>query len=181
MEKISTPAGPNLKTLHGGLKGLQLTYTVQMVSTACSVQFSHSVVSDSLRPHGLQHPRPPCPSPTPRVYSDACSLSWWCHPTISSSVGPFSFCPQSFPASGSLPRSQFLASDGRSIGASALASVLPMNVQDCALGLTGLNSLLSKGLSRVFSSIIIQKHQFFGAQHSLWSNSNVCTWLLEKP
>ena len=144
MEKISTPAGPNLKTLHGGLKGLQLTYTVQMVSTACSVQFSHSVVSDSLRPHGLQHPRPPCPSTTPRVYSDACSLSWWCHPTISSSVGPFSFCPQSFPASGSLPRSQFFTSGGQSIGVSALASVLAVNIQDwCPLGGTGWISLLS--------------------------------------
>ena len=144
MEKISTPAGPNLKTLHGGLKGLQLTYAVQMVSTACSVQFSHSVVSDSLQPHGLQHPRPPCPSPTPRVYSDACSLSRWCHPIISSFVGPFSFCPQSFPASGSFPRSQFFASGGQSIGVSALASVLAVNIQDwSSLGGTGRMSLLS--------------------------------------
>ena len=110
------------------------------------VQFSHSVVSDSLRPHGLQHARPPCPSPTPGVYSDSCPLCWWRHPTISYSVVPFSSCPQSFPASRSFPMSQFFASGGLSIGVSAQASVLPMNIQDWSpLGWTGWISLLYKG------------------------------------
>ena len=100
-----------------------------------SVQFSHSVVSNSLLPHGLQHARPPCPSPTPRVYSNSCLLSWWCHPTILSSVVPFSSCLQSFPASGSFQMSQFFTSGGQSIGVSASATVLPMNIQDwCPLG-----------------------------------------------
>ena len=143
--------------------------------------FSRPVMSDSLQPHGLQHTRPPCPSPTPRVYSNSCPLSQWCHPTISSFVVPF-FCLQSFPASGSFPMSQFLASGGQSIGASASASVLPMNIQDWfPLGLTGWVSLQSKGLSRVFSNTTVQKHQIFGAQLSLWSNSHIHTWLLEKP
>ena len=116
-----------------------------------SVQFSRSVVSDSLQTHEPQHTRPPCPSPTPGVYPNSCSLSCWCHPTISSSVVPFSSCLQSFPASGSFQMSQFFISGGRSIGASASASVLPMNIQDWfPLGLTGWISLLSKGLSRVF-------------------------------
>ena len=146
-----------------------------------SVQFSHSVMSDSLWPHGLQHARLPCPSPPPRARSNSCPLSWWCHPTISSSVVPFS-CLQSFPASGSFTISQFFASGGRSIGASVLASVLPMNIQDSfPLGLTDLISLQSKGLSRDFSNTTIQKHQFFGDQLSLWFNSHIHTWLLEKP
>ena len=116
-------------------------------------QFSRSVVSDSLPPHGLQHARPPCPSPTPRVYSDSCPLSQWCHPTISSSVIPFSSCLQSFPASGSFPVSQFFTSVGQSMGASSSTSVLPMNVQDWfPLGWTGWISLQAKGLSRVFSN-----------------------------
>ena len=133
-----------------------------------SVQFSCSVVSDSLQPHGLQHARLPCPSPTPRTCSNSCPSSRCCHPTISSSVVPFSFCLQSFPASGSLPMSQFFTSGGRSIGASASASVLPMNIQDWfPLGWTGWISLLSKGLSRIFSKTTVQKHQFFGAQLSL--------------
>ena len=115
-----------------------------MVSIARSVQFSHSVVSDSLQPHKPQHVRPPCPSPTPRVYSDACPLNQWWHPAISSSVVPSSSCPQSFPASGSFPRSQFFVSGGQSIGVSASASVLPMNTQDWSpLGWTGWTSLLS--------------------------------------
>ena len=115
-----------------------------------SVQFSRSVVSDSLRPHELQHTRPPCPSPTPRVHPDPCPSSRWSHPTISSSVIPFSFCPQSFPASGSLKMSQLFASGGQSIEVSASTSVLPMNTQDwSSLGLTGWISLQSKGLSRV--------------------------------
>ena len=143
-----------------------------------SVLFIHSVVSDSLLPHELQHVRPPCSSPTPGVHPNSCTLSQWCHLTISSSIVPFS-CLQSFPASGSFPMSQFFESGGQSIGASA--SVLPMNIQDLfTLGLTGLISLQSKGLSRVFSNTV-QKHQFFGTQLSAWSNSHIHTWLLEKP
>ena len=135
-----------------------------------SVQFSRSVVSDSLRPHGLQHTRPPCPSPTPRVYSDSCPSSRWCHPTISSSVIPFSSLLQSFPASGSFPMSQLFASGGQSIGVSASTSVLPMNIQDWSpLGWSGWISLQSKVLSRVFSNTTVQKHQFLALSflHSL--------------
>ena len=132
-----------------------------------SVQFSHSVVSDSLRPHESQHSRLPCPSATPGVYTNACPLSWWCHPAISSSVIPFSSCPKSLPASGSFPMSQLFTSGGQSIRVSASASVLPMNTQDWSpLAWTGLISLQSKGLLRVFSNIIVQKHQFFSAQLS---------------
>ena len=142
------------------------------------LQFSSSVVSDSLRPHGLQHAR--LPRPTLAVCSNSRPSSWWCHPTISSSVVPFSSFLQSFPASGSFPVSQFFASGGQSIGVSA--SVLPMNIQDWfTLGLTCLISLQSKGLLRVFSNTTVQKHQFFGAQPSLWPNSYIHTWLLEKP
>ena len=138
-------------------------------------QFSGSVMSDSLLPYGLQHTGLPCPSPTPGACSNSCQ---WCHPTISSSIIPFS-CLQSFPASGSFPMRRFFASGGQSIGASA--SVLPMNTQDWfPLGLTGL-ILLSQGLSRVFSNTTIQKHQFFSPQPSFWSNSHTHTWLLEKP
>ena len=133
-----------------------------------AVQFSHSVVSDSLWPHRLQHSRPPCPSPTPRVYSNSCPLSQWCHPTISSSVVPFSSRLQSFPASGSFQMSQFLTSGGQSIGVSASASVLPMNIQDWfPLGWTNWISLQSKRPSRVFSNTTVQKHQFFATQISL--------------
>ena len=133
-----------------------------------SVQFSHSVVSDSLWPQGLQHARPPCPSPTPWVYSNSCPLSQWCHPTISSSVIPFSSRLQTFPASWSFQTSQFIPWGGQSIGASASASVLPMNIQDWfPLGWTGSISLQSKGLSRVFSNTTLQKHQFFDSQLSL--------------
>ena len=147
-----------------------------------SVRFSCSVVSNSLWPHGLQHIRPPCPSPTPRVYSNSCPLSRWCHPTISSSVNPFSSHLQSFLALGSFQMSQFFASGGQSIRVSASASVLPMNIQDWfPLGWIGWISLLSKGLSRVFSRSIIWKHQLFCAQPSSWSNSHIHTWLLEKP
>ena len=137
-----------------------------------SVQSSRSVVSDSLRPHESQHSRPPCPSPTPRVYSNSCPSSRWCHPAISSSVIPFSSCPQSLPASGSFPMSQLFASDGQNIGVSASASVLPKNTQDWPpLEWTGWISLQSKGLSSVFSKTTVQKHQFFGAQLSSQSNS----------
>ena len=147
-----------------------------------SVQFSSSVVSDSLRSHELQPARPPCPSPTPGVYSNSCPLSRWCHPAISSSVVPFSSCLQSLPASGSFQMSQFFTSGGQSTGVSALASVLPKNTQGWSpLEWTGWISLQSKGLSRVFSSTTVQKHQFFSAQLSLWSNSHIHTWPLEKP
>ena len=130
-----------------------------------SVQFSRSVVSDSLRPHEPQHARAPCPSPTSRIYPNPCPLSQWCHPTISSSVIPFSSCPQSFPASGFFPMSQLFAAGGQSSRVSASTSVLPMNTQDRSpLGWTGWISLQSKGLSRVFSDTTVQKHQFFGAQ-----------------
>ena len=146
-----------------------------------SVQFIHSGVSHSLRPHGLHHARLPCPSPTPRVYPNSRPLSRWCQPTISASVVPFSSHPQSFPASGSFKMSQFFASGGQRIGVSASTSVLPMNTQDLSpLGWTGWISLQSKGLSRVFSNTTIQKHQFFGSQLSLCSNSHIHTWLLEK-
>ena len=132
--------------------------------------------------HGLQHARLPCPSPSPEVYSNSSPFSWWWHPTISSSVIPFFSCLQSFPASGSFPGSQFFTSGAQNIGASASASVIPMNIQDWfPLGLTSLISLQSKRLSRVFSNTTVQKHQFFGTQPSLSSNSHIHTWLLEKP
>ena len=129
------------------------------------VQFSYSVMSNSLQPHGLQHARPPCPSPTPRVYPNSCPLSRWFHPTVSSSVIPFSSCLQSFPASGSFPMSQFFTSGGQSIGVSASTSVLSMNIQDWSpLGWTGWISMQPKGLSRVFSDTKVKKHQFFSTQ-----------------
>ena len=142
-------------------------------------------MSDSLRPHEfMQHAGPPCPSPTPGVHPNPCPLSRWCHPTILSSVIPFSSCPHSFPesASESFPMSQLFAWGGQSTGVSASASVFPMNTQDWSpLGWTGWIYLKSKGLSRVFSNTIVQKHQFFGAQLSSQSNSHMHTWPLEKP
>ena len=145
-----------------------------------SVQSLSSV--RSLQPHELQHSRPPCPSPTPRVHSNSCPLSRWCHPAISPSVVPFSSCPQSLPASGSFPMSQLFTWGGQSTGVSASGSVLPMNTQDWSpLEWTGWISLQSKGLSRIFSNTTLQKHQFFGAQLSSQSNSHIHTWLLEKP
>ena len=141
-----------------------------------SVQFTHSVMSDSLQPCGLQHARLPCPSPTPGACSNSCPLSQWCHPTISSSVVPFSSCLQSFPASGSFQMNHFFASGGQSIRVSSSASVLSMSIQGWfPLGLTGLISLLSKGLLRVFSHTTVWKHQLFGAELSLWSNSHMTT------
>ena len=138
--------------------------------------FNLSDVSDSAIPRT----EAPCPSPSLRVCSSSCPLSWWCHPSSSSSVIPFS-CLQSFPASGSFPMSCLFTSGGQSIGVSASTSVLPMNIQDWfPLGWTGL-ILQFKGLSRVFSNITVQKHYFFDAQRSLWSNSHIHTWLLEKP
>ena len=134
----------------------------------CKVQFNHSVVSNSLQPHEMQHSRPPCPSPPPGVHPNPCPLSRWCHPTILPSVIPFSSCLQSFPAQRSFPTSQLFVSGGQSIGISASTSVLPRNTQDWSpLGWTGWISLQSKGLSRVFSNVTVQKHQFFGAQLSL--------------
>ena len=174
---------PNLgmERVSPALQAVSLHLSHQGSPKIVSIQFSVSVVSDSLQPHGLQHARPPRPLPTPRVYSTSCSLSQWCHPMISSSVVPFSSCFQSFPASGSSPMSQFFTSGGQSIGVSASASVLPMNIQDWfPLGLTGLISLKSKGLSGVLSSTTVQKLQFFGTQLSLWSNSHIHTWLLKK-
>ena len=146
-----------------------------------SVQFSHSVASNSLWPHESQHARPPCPSPSPRVHSNSCPLSRWCHPAISSSVIPFSSCPQSLPASGSFPMSQLVAWGGQSIGVSASASALPVHTQDWSpLRWTGWISLRSKTLSRVFSNTTVQKYQFFSAQLSSQSNSHIHTWPLEK-
>ena len=147
-----------------------------------SVQFSRSVVSDSLRPHKSQHARPPCPSPSPGVHSDSRPSSQWCHPVISSSMIPFSFCPQSLPASESFPMSQLFTWGGQSTRVSALASFLPKKSQGWSPSeWTGWISLQSKGLSRVFSNTTVQKHQFFGAQPTSQSNSHSHTWLLEKP
>ena len=143
-----------------------------------SVEFSRSVVSHSLPPHEPQCTRPPCPSPTSGVYTNSCPLSWWCHPTISSSVVPFSSCPQSFPASGSFQMSQLFVSGSQRIGVSASASVLPMNIQDWfPLGWTRWISLQSKGLSRIFSNTIVQKHPFFGAQLPI----HMCIYFLTSP
>ena len=136
-------------------------------------------MANSLQPHELQHTRPPCPSPTPGVHSNSCLLSGWCHPAISSSVIPSSSCPQSLPASESFPVSQLFTWGGQSTGVSALASFLPKNTQDRSLlEWTGWISLQSKGLSRIFSSITVQKHQFFSAQLSSQSRSHIHTWLL---
>ena len=136
---------------------------------ASAYLFSHSVMSNSLHPHGLQHTKPPCLAPSPGACSNSCPSSWWCHPTVSSSVIPFSSCLQSFLALGSFPVSQLFSSGGQTIGVSASGSVLPVNIQDWfPLRLTDL-ILQSKRLSRVFSNTIVQKHQFFGTQLSLWS------------
>ena len=160
----------------------QQTTIISSLTQSKDLQFSCSVISDSLQPHEPQHARPPCPSPTPRVHPNPCLLCRWCHPTISSSIVPFSSCPQSFPASGSFQMSQLFASGGQSIGASPSTSVLPMNTQDWSpLGWTGWISLQSKGLSRLFSNTTVQKHQFFSAQLSSQSNCHIHTWPLEKP
>ena len=147
---------------------LHLVFPLNISIFRHSVQFSHSVVSNSLQLHGQQHTRPPCPSPTPWVYSNSCPLSQWCHPTISFFVIPFFSCLQSFPASEAFQMSQFFTSGDQSIGVSALASVFPINIQDWfSLGWTGWISLQSKGLSGVFSNTTVQKHQFLGPQLSL--------------
>ena len=170
---------------HFSKEDIQMTnkHTITVLTiTVHSVRFSHSVVSDSLRPHESQHTRPPCPSPTPRVHLNSCPLSRWRHPAISSSVVPFSSCPQSLPASESFPMSQLFTWGGQSIGVSVLASSLPKKSQGWSpLEWTGWISLQSKGLSRVFSNTTVQKHQFFGAQPSSQSNFHIYTWPLEKP
>ena len=156
--------------------------SISNVHQFSSVQFSHSVVSDSLRPHESQHTRPPCPSPTPRVHSNSCPSSQWCHPATSSSVVPFSSCPQSLSVSESFPMGHLFAWSGQSTGVSVLASFLPKNTQDqFPLEWTGWISLQSKGLSRVFSNTTVQKHQFFSAQPSSQFNSHIHTWPKEKP
>ena len=155
------------------------TLDLDIMLQKLTVQISsiHSVMSNSLQLHGLEHARLPCPTVTPRTCSNSWSLSWWCHPTISSSAVPFSSCLQSFPASGSFPVSQFFTSGGQSIGASALASVFPMKIQDWfPLRWTGWLSLQSKGLSKAFTNTTVQKHW----KLSLWSNSHIHIWLLEK-
>ena len=155
------------------------TWNVRSIS---SVQLICSVVSNSLWPHESQHSRPPCPSPSPGVHSDSCPSNQWCHPPISSSLIPFFSCPQSLPASDSFPMSQLFTWGGQSTGVSALASFLPKKSQGWSPSeWTGWISLQSKGLSRVFSNTTVQKHQFFGAQPSSWSNSHIHTWPLEKP
>ena len=157
----------------------QIIWKVSGCCCWCSVT---KPVSDSLQPQGLQHARLPCPSPSPRVCSNSCPMSQWCHPTISSFVTHFLSCPQSFPASRSFSVSQQFAAGGQEIGTSTSAAVLPMNIQGWfSLRLTAVISLLSKGLSRVFSSTTIWKHQFFSAQLSLWPNSHNHAWLQEKP
>ena len=155
-------------------------YLIIKLTRMISCQFSSAQLCPTLRPHGLQHTRLPCLSPTPGVRSNSCPVSRWCHPTISSSVVPFSSCLQSFQALGSFLMSQFFTSGGQSIGFSS--SVFPMNIQNrFPLELTGLISLQSKGLSGVFFSTTVQKYWFFNAQPSLWFNLHICTWLLEKP
>ena len=155
---------------------------MKAITQFSSVQFSQSVMSDSLQPHELQHDRPSCQSPTPGVYSNSRPSSQWCHPAISSSAVPFSSCPQSLPASESFPMSQLFTWGGQSTAVSASASVLPMNTQDWSLlEWTGWISLQSRGLSSVFSNTTVQKNQFLGSQLSSQSNSHIHTWLLEKP
>ena len=154
--------------------------SIQHLLIISSVQFSRSVVSDSLWPHESQHIRPPGPSPSPGVHSDSCPSSQWCHPAISSSVVTFSSCPQSLPASESFSMSQLFPWGGQSTGVSALASFLPKKSQGWSSEWIGWISLQSKGLSRVFSNTTVQKHQFFSAQPSSQSNSHIHTWPLEK-
>ena len=147
-------------------KYLSVIHKIFLISN--SVQFSLPIVAKSMQPHGLQHARLPCPSPTPRACSNLCPLNQWCHPTISPSIVPFSSCPQSLPASGSFPMTRFFTSGGQSTGVSNSASALPVNIQDwLPLGWTGWISLQSKGLSRDFSNTTVEKHQFFSAQLSL--------------
>ena len=169
--------GLNIIPVEGILRVSHLINSGSGICFVCLVAKS----CQTLWPHGLHHASLPCPSPSPRVCSNSCPLGQWCHPTILSSVIPLS-CLQSFPSSGSFWMSRIFVSGSQTIGASASASVLPMNIQNrFPLGLTSWISLQSKGLSRVFLSTTVQKHQFFSAQPSLWSNSHIHTWLLEKP
>ena len=164
--------GKDLTMQISGIIAFQSDVNIQFISVTQSCL--------TLQPHESQHARPPCPSPAPGIHPNSCPSGWWCHPAMSSSVIPFSSCPQSLPASESFPMSQLFASGSQSIGASS--SVLPMNIQDWfPLGLPGWISLQSKGLSRVFSNTTVQKHQFFSTQPSLWSNYHIHTWLLGKP
>ena len=173
---------PLSRWCHPIISSSVIPFSSCLQSFPASVQFSHSVMSDSFQPHELQHARPSCPSPTPGVHSKSHPSSQWCHPAISSSVIPFSSCPQSLPASESFPMSQLFAWGGQSIGVSASTSVLPKNTEDWSpLEWTGWISLRSKGLSRVFSNTTVQKHQFLSAQLSSQSNSQIHTWPLEKP
>ena len=161
---------------------LKSAFSLEKELWQTSVQFNRSVVSDSLWSHESQHAKPPCPSQTHRVYSNSRPSSQWCHPAVSSSIVPFSFCPQSLPESGSFPMCQLFTWGGQTTRVSASASVLPMNTQDWSpLGWTGWISLQSKGLSRVFSNTVVQKHQFFSSQLSSQSNSHIHIWPLEKP
>ena len=161
---------------------MSLQFVIDELTDDYSVQFSHSVMLDSLQPRESQHTRPSCPSPTAGVHPNPCPFNGWCHPTILSSFIPFATCPQSFQASGSFPMSQFSASGDQNIGDSASKSVLPMNTQDWSpLGWTGWISLQSKVVSRVFSNTTVQKHQFFGTQLSPQSTSHIHTWPQEKP
>ena len=180
--KVSVPHSTAPRTLraHNGVLLISAPY-LGSVSSFPSVQFNHSVMSDSLWPHELWHTRLLCLSPTSKSCSNSCPSSQWCHPTISFSVIPFSSCLQSFPASVSLPVSQFFASCGQSIGVFQHQSFQWIFRTDFLLGWTGLISLQSKGLSRIFSNTTVQKHQFFCAQLSLESNSHIQSWLLEKP
>ena len=166
VQRIFPTKGSNPGLLHCRRILYHLSHQKRQIMHSVSIQFSHSVMSDSLQLHGLQHARLPCPSPTPWACSNSCLSSQWCHPTISSSVIPFS-CLQSFQALGSFPMSEFFTSCGRSIGDSASASFFPMNIQDWFL-LGWMISLQSKGLSRVFSNTTVQKHQFFSSQLFLW-------------
>ena len=161
--------------------GKKNIYSHWVIYAISSVQFSCSAMSDSLRPHELRYARPLCPSPTPRVHPNSCASSWWCHPVISSSVVPFSSCPQSFPASGSFPMSQLFARGGQSTGVSASASFPPKKSQGWSPEWIGLISLQSKGFARVFSSTTVQKYQFFSTQLSSQSNSHIHTWPQEQP
>ena len=181
MSSIPLPSTELGISLYTDLKLLWLE-TPLFKNSKIRIQFSRSVMSNSLQPHELHHARPPCPSPTPGVHPDPHPSSQWCHPAISSSVIPFSSCPQSLPASESFPMSQLFAWGGQSTGVSALASVLSKNTQDWSPSeWTGWISLQSKELSRVFLNTTVQKYQFFGAQPSSQSNSHIHTWPLEKP
>ena len=183
--KIQKKLPPLRLTIHQTVKRdkkkRKASFVLQASKSYALLLFSHLVMSNSLQPHGLQHARPPCPSPSLKVCPSSCPLHWWCFLGISSSDTLF-FCPQSFPVSGTFPMSQLFKSDDQNTGTSASASVLPTSIQGWfPLGLTGLISLLSQGLSGVFSSTTIRRHQFFGVLPSLWFRSHNSTWPLGRP